>query len=127
MKNDKNKDIDCGIFISLKTGIVGKEDMMWEFINGKPVMWLHNTCEYYEKIKFAYSFLKTLVTSRNEIDFTSEEICSTMNSKLSLFKGKINLQRRSLNNYISEQNRLLDEQEEILFSEYICDLFKFKK
>ena len=57
----------------------------------------------------------------------NEEICSTMNSKLSLFKGKINLQRRSLNNYISEQNRLLDEQEEILFSEYICNLFDFKK
>lgn len=126
MKNDKNKDIDAGIFISLKTGVVSKEDMQWEFINGKPVMWLHNTCEYYEKIKFAYNFLKTLVNSRNEIDFTSEEICSTMNDKLSLFKGKINLQRRSLNNYISEQNRLLDEQEEILFSDYICNLFKFK-
>ena len=48
MKNEKNKDIDCGIFISLKTGVVGKEDMQLEFINGKPVMWLHNTCEYYE-------------------------------------------------------------------------------
>lgn len=90
-------------------------------------MWLHNTCEYYGKIKFAYNFLKILVNSQNQIDFTNEEICSTMNGKLSLLKGKLNLQRRSLNNYLSEQNKLLDEQEEILFSEYICDLFKFKK
>jgi len=127
MKNEKNQDLDCGIFISLKTGIVGKEDMSWELIGGKPVMWLHNTCEYYGKIKFAYNFLKILVNSQNQIDFTNEEICSTMNSKLSLLKGKLNLQRRSLNNYLSEQNKLLDEQEEILFSEYICDLFKFKK
>lgn len=126
MKNEKNKDIDCGIFISLKTGIVGKEDMQWELINGKPVMWLHNTCEYYDKIKFAYKFLKILVNSRNEIDFSNEEICTTMNNKLSLLKGKLGMIRRSLNNYISEQNKLLDEQEEIIFSDFICELFKFK-
>ena len=46
---ENNNDIQCGLFLSLKSGICNREDLHLEVIDGKPIIFVHNCLKKYGK------------------------------------------------------------------------------
>ena len=61
MENESNHDINGGLFLSMKSGIANKEDLTFETVNGKPVIFMHNLMENISSLKIAYRFIKTII------------------------------------------------------------------
>jgi len=69
----ENQEYTCGIFCSQKSGISKKDDFSLEFSNGRPVVYLHQVEKEPEKLKYAVSLFKMLLSVEN-LDINNQEI-----------------------------------------------------
>jgi hypothetical protein len=68
-----NSDVQCAVFVSLKTGIAGKEDFELEVRGGIPVMFIHSLENNFMNLMLAWKFFK-LLTTQEEMDLTDKEV-----------------------------------------------------
>lgn len=69
----ENPEYTCGIFCSQKSGISKKDDFSLEISNGRPVVYLHHIDKEPEKLKYAVSLFKMLLSVEN-LDINNQEI-----------------------------------------------------
>lgn len=69
----ENQEYTCGIFCSQKSGISKKDDFSLEISNGRPVVYLHNLDKDPEKLKYAVSLFRMLLSMEN-LDINNQEI-----------------------------------------------------
>lgn len=117
MELETNKDIQCGVIISLDSGICGKEDFHIEFIGGKPVIYLHHTRNQMHHIKLAFMLFHILL--RQETLDTKMETAATVFKGLSKkLRRNYNKQKSIIDKHRAEQLKQLDEQQS-----YIVELY----
>lgn len=64
----KESDVHCGIMCSENTGIANKNDLDIEIIEGKPMIYLHNTKENVDKIRVAILILVNILQNNLNLD-----------------------------------------------------------
>ncbi len=71
---ENNNDIDFAILCSLKSGVANKpNDFTLEFINGKPVIFLHRVKDNKKSVLLAYTICKLILKNMQCFDITKEE------------------------------------------------------
>ena len=71
---ENNNDIDFAILCSLKSGVANKpNDFTLEFINGKPVIFLHKVKDNKKSVLLAYTICKLILKNMQCFDITKEE------------------------------------------------------
>merc|ERR1712086_464424 len=68
IRDVKESDVQCGIMCSENTGIANKSDMEIEIIDSKPVIYLHNTKSYIDKIRLSVTILVNILQNNLELD-----------------------------------------------------------
>ena len=117
MELDTNKDVQCGVIISLDSGICGKEDFHMEFVGGKPVIYLHHTRNQMHHIKLAFMLFHILL--RQETLDTKMETAGTVFKGLGKkLRRNYNKQKNIIDKHRAEQLKQLDEQQS-----YIVELY----
>ena len=97
MTLEVNKDIHCGVLISLDSGICAKDDFHMEFIGGKPVIYLHHTRDQMYHIRLAFKMF--------DIMLRQEGLDTKMETALTVFKA---LSKKLKRNY-KKQKTLIDK------------------
>lgn len=112
-----NKDIHCGVLISLDSGICAKDDFHMEFIGEKPVIYLHHTRNQMFHIRLAFTIF--------EIMLRQDNLHTKMESAVTVFKGlakklkrNYNKQKSIIDKYRAEQLKIMSEQQQ-----HIIDLY----
>jgi len=92
-----NNDINAGIFMSNASGICKKDDFQVEFIENKPVIYLHNTNKDINKIKIAYDFLNAILETN--FDFSNKEITDKLAQESNELKRKISKCKKEIEKF----------------------------
>tara|TARA_B000000557_G_C20795945_1_gene453257 strand:- start:419 stop:1582 length:1164 start_codon:yes stop_codon:yes gene_type:complete len=108
--SESNSDIQCGVFISLSTGIANKEDLSIEFINKKPVIFLHKLQKNMDHLLLSVKFLKILVQQK-DLDCSNSEIIAALKDILSESKRNFNRQKKRIDKFYKEQKEDILDQE----------------
>jgi hypothetical protein len=117
MQLETNKDVQCGVMISLDSGICGKEDFHMEFVGGKPVVYLHHTRNQMHHIKLAFKLFHIVL--RQETLDTKLETAVTMFKALGKkLKRNYNKQKNIIDKHRAEQLKQVHEQQS-----YIVELY----
>ena len=117
MQLETNKDVQCGVMISLDSGICGKEDFHMEFVGGKPVVYLHHTRNQMHHIKLAFKLFHIVL--RQETLDTKLETAVTMFKALGKkLKRNYNKQKNIIDKHRAEQLKQVQEQQS-----YIVELY----
>ena len=82
---EANQDIQCGLFLSLKSGVCAKGDFHLEVRDGKPVIFLHNVSDNMRNVELAVQMLR-LVLGTDCIDLCSEEVLGKLRNCIPMIK-----------------------------------------
>lgn len=107
---NQNQDIDCGILISLKSGIAAKDDFTLEVSGGKPMLFLHNVKKNPQIIQLAVVLFK-LILKNDSIDLSCKEIYGKLKNIIPVVKRNFKNQIKALDKYRTQQIKLIAEQE----------------
>jgi hypothetical protein len=109
MKN--NEEYTCGVLLSLKSGICNKKDFSFEFINERPVIYLHRFNDDKKKIQYAFNLFKIILSIEN-LDVRNQEIIETiLSTEGEIIKG-YSVMRTSINKFQKEFLETMNTQEE---------------
>tara|TARA_Y100000389_G_scaffold204809_1_gene259818 strand:- start:1610 stop:2734 length:1125 start_codon:yes stop_codon:yes gene_type:complete len=109
MKN--NEEYTCGVLLSLKSGICNKKDFSFEFINERPVIYLHRFNDDKKKIQYAFNLFKIILSIEN-LDMRNQEIIETiLSTEGEIIKG-YSVMRTSINKFQKEFLETMNTQEE---------------
>lgn len=103
--NPINRDIQCGIFVSLNTGICGKDDFQFEIRNRLPIIFIHHLNSNFESITMAVKFFKLILDQKN-IDLTHKETVDAFKNMASTIKRNFQKQKTILDRYYNTQMEL---------------------
>ena len=113
-----NHDIQCGLFLSLKSGICNRDDLHLEVIDGKPIIFVHNCLKNMENIDFAVRIFK-LVLNTDSIDLSNKEVYEKIKNTIPMVKRYWNRIRSKIQKFEKDMNQCVLEQETM-----IRDIFK---
>ena len=113
-----NNDIQCGLFLSLKSGICNRDDLHLEVIDGKPIIFVHNCLKNMENIDFAVRIFK-LVLNTDSIDLSNKEVYEKIKNTIPMVKRYWNRIRSKIQKFEKDMNQCVLEQETM-----IRDIFK---
>ena len=68
IRDVQESDVHCGIMCSENTGIANRNDLDIEILEGKPMIYLHNTKENVDKIRVAVLILVNILQNNLELD-----------------------------------------------------------
>lgn len=108
--NPANNDVTCAVFVSLHSGISGKDDFTFEIRNMKPILFIHNLANDFKALQLAVKYFH-MVMSQEGVDFSAKEVCDTFRNAASGIKKLYQKQRTRLDKYYSEQMSLFTEHE----------------
>lgn len=109
MKN--NEEYTCGVLLSLKSGICNKKDFSFEFINERPVIYLHRFNDDKKKIQYAFNLFKIILSIEN-LDVRNQEIIETiLSTEGEIIKG-YNVMKTSINKFQKDFLEIMNSQEE---------------
>ena len=111
MALEVNKDVDCGVLISLDSGICAKEDFSIEFVAGKPVIYLHHTRNQMEHIQLAFTLFK-IILRQEGLDTNMETAIAVFKGLAKKLKRNYKKQKTIIDKYHAEQVKILLEQQE---------------
>jgi hypothetical protein len=114
----ETNDIQCGLFLSLKSGICNREDLQLEVINGKPIIFVHNCLKNMENIDFAVRIFK-LILNTDSIDLSNKEVYEKIKNTIPIVKRYWNKMRSKIQKFEKEMTQCVAEQEIM-----IRDIFK---
>lgn len=112
-----NKDVDCGVLISLDSGICAKEDFSIEFVGGKPVIYLHHTRNQMEHIQLAFTLFK-IILRQEGLDTNMETAITVFKGLAKKLKRNYKKQKTIIDKYHAEQLKNLVEQQEHIIELY---------
>ena len=114
---ETNKDIHCGVLISLDSGICAKDDFHMEFVGEKPVIYLHHTRNQMYHIRLAFTIF--------EIMLRQDNLHTKMESAVTIFKGlakklkrNYNKQKSTIDKCRAEQLKIMTEQQQHIIELY---------
>ena len=110
LDSEANNDIQCAVFVSLKTGICNKNDFEFEVRNKKLILFIHKLSENFFNIVLAVKFFKVLLEQKS-LDLTNKDILCQFKNMLSIIKRNFNKQKSKLDKYHKEQSDLIIDQE----------------
>lgn len=104
-----NKDIQCAIFVSLKSGICNREDFAFEIYNNIPILFIHNLQNHMESLVIASGFFRMI--TGNDIDLTKKEIIDHYKQLSVTLKRNFTKQKNRVEKFCREQIESISEQE----------------
>lgn len=113
--NPSNSDIQCGLFVSLNTGICNKEDFQFEIRNNIPVMFIHNLLDNFDSISLAVRFFRMILENTN-LDLTHKETIDAFKNSASSLKRNFKKQKTQLDRYYNSQLEIISEQQVLVAS-----------
>lgn len=108
--NPSNSDVQCGLFVSLNTGICNKEDFQFEIRNNIPVIFIHNLLQNFESISLAVRFFR-MVLENTSIDLTHKETIDAFKNSASSLKRNFQKQKTNLDRYYNSQLDIISNQQ----------------
>ena len=110
---DINHDIQCGILISLKSGICAREDFHLEIRDSKPILFLHNVVENMKHIDLAIELFK-LILKTECIDLNNKEVLDKLKNNIPMIKRNWNKMRQKIQKFEREMMESVLSQETIV-------------
>jgi len=98
---DINHDIQCGILISLKSGICAREDFHLEIRDDKPILFLHNVATNMKHVDLAIELFK-LILKTECIDLNNKEILDKLKNNIPMIKRNWNKMRQKIQKFERE-------------------------
>jgi len=120
---DINHDIQCGILMSLKSGICAREDFQLEIRDNKPILFLHNTAKNMKHIDLAIELFK-LILKTDGIDLNNKEILDKLKNNIPIVKRNWNKIRHKIKKFEKDMMESVLSQESIFRS--IFEVLKLK-
>jgi hypothetical protein len=108
--NPSNSDIQCGLFVSLNTGICNKDDFQFEIRNNIPVMFIHNLLQHFDSIAIAAKFFR-MVLENKQIDLTNKETLDAFKNSAICLKRNFQKQKTHLDRYYNTQLEIITNQQ----------------
>tara|TARA_B110001454_G_scaffold218907_1_gene248514 strand:- start:6167 stop:7297 length:1131 start_codon:yes stop_codon:yes gene_type:complete len=106
---ETNHQINYGILLSLNAGVVSREDLSWEFVFGKPIIFVHEARKYPYKIKMAHRLCKLMLKNMNCFDIKKEEDQRRIKDKIKSIKARKIRKKTLLKNYTMGMEKEEDE------------------
>lgn len=113
-----NNDIQCGLFLSLKSGICNREDLQLEVIDGKPIIFIHNVLKNMENIDFGVRIFK-LILKTDSIDLSNKEVYEKIKNTIPMIKRYWNKIKQKIQKFEKNMTQCVSEQETM-----VRDIFK---
>lgn len=110
---DINNDINCGVIISLKSGICARDDFQLEVRGGKPILFLHNISGNISNLGLAVKLFK-LILKPGTIDLTCKETTDKITNIIPIIKRNMNLMKQKLQKFNTEMLECTNAQESLL-------------
>jgi hypothetical protein len=107
---EHNADIQCGIFASLKSGVVNRGDFHLEFRNKKPILFLTRVKDNMKHIKIALMLFRLLL-SIDHLNMSEKEKIDRVTHIVPVIKRKWTSMRTTLATFHTTMNQLINEQE----------------
>ena len=108
-----NNDIDCGLFMSLKSGICARADFALEVCSGKPIIFLHNVTDNMENVRLAVQLFR-LIKQSDMVDLTSTEITCKLKNSIPVIKRNWSKIRQRLQKLQVAVGECIDDQEGVV-------------
>jgi len=121
---DTNHDINCGILISLKSGVCSRDDFQLEVRDGKPILFLHQISSNMHNIKLAVLLFK-LILKTDSIDLSCKEIVDKVRNSIPILKRNWNKMRQKVLKFNQEMTECISDQERLISS--VFDMMNLKK
>jgi len=113
-----NGDVQCGLFLSLKSGICNREDLQLEVIDGKPIIFIHHALKNMENIDFGVRIFK-LILKTNSIDLSDKEVYEKIKNTIPIIKRYWNKIKLKIQKFEKDMTKCATEQETM-----VRDIFK---
>jgi len=108
-----NHDIQCGVLLSLQSGICAKDDFHLEVTDGKPILFLHQMSKNMFHIELAVQLFK-LILKTDSIDLSCKEIIGKMKNSIPIIKRNWNKIRQKIQKFNKDVTDCVSEQESIV-------------
>ena len=115
--NPSNRDVQCGLFVSLHTGICNKDDFQFEIRNKVPILFIHRLYSNFGSLRIAMSFFKMLIEQK-DIDLTHKQTMDAFKHIASSLKRNFQKQKTNLDRYYSTQMEFITSQQNNLTELY---------
>ena len=109
---DTNQDIQCGIFMSLNSGICARDDFHLEIRDTKPIIFLHNAADNMRHVELAIQLFK-LILKTDGIDLSNKEILDKLKNDIPIIKRNWNKMRNKIQKFEREMMESVISQESI--------------
>jgi len=106
---DTNHDIDCGLFLSLESGVCAKADFCLEVRDKKPIIFLHNITKNMKHIDIAISYFRMILSAG--IDLSSKEIVDKIKNDIPMIKKNWNKMKQKIKKFESDMMECVIQQE----------------
>ena len=110
MDSEANNDVQCGVLVSLNTGICCKEDFELEIRNNKPILFLHKLQDNLYHLRLAVKFFKLILGVKN-CDYSNAEITGGFKNVAKTMKRNFMKQKKLLDKYHADQLAAIVEHE----------------
>ena len=110
-----NHDIQCGVLLSLQSGVCAKADFHLEVTDGKPILFLHQMSKNMFHVELAVQLFK-LILKTDSIDLTCKEITGKMKNSIPIIKRNWNKIRQKIQKFNKDIMDCVGEQEAIVRS-----------
>jgi hypothetical protein len=106
---DTNHDIDCGLFLSLESGVCAKADFCLEVRDKKPIIFLHNITKNMKHIDIAISYFRMILSAG--IDLSSKEIVDKIKNDIPMIKKNWNKMKQKIKKFEADMMDCVVQQE----------------
>ncbi len=106
IRDVQESDVHCGIMCSENTGIANRNDLDIEILEGKPMIYLHNTKDNVDKIRVAVLILVNILQNNLELDTSMIQKIKDLVKETEEITKIYNLQKKHLN-LMTESNEKL--------------------
>ena len=113
VKSPVNKDVKCGLMLSMRSGICKRDDFELEVWDGKPVLYVHNWRSNSESIIVAFSFFKMLL-SQSQTDLYLQERLSAYKTAAETLKKLWSKRKKALRVFYQAQLKAYEDEATLL-------------
>lgn len=106
IRDVQESDVHCGIMCSENTGIANRNDLDIEILEGKPLIYLHNTKENVDKIRVAVLILVNILQNNLELDTSMIQKIKDLVKETEEITKIYNLQKKNLNLMVESNEKL---------------------
>ena len=107
IRDVQESDVHCGIMCSENTGIANREDLQIEIVEGKPLIYLHQTKTNVDKIKIAILILVNILQNNLELDTSMVQKIKELVKETDEINKIYNSQKKSLSMMMEQNEKLV--------------------